>query len=102
MKDDASNLRLSPIHRSALRPVTFLGVERTPGILSILAGLVLAYSALLAKSLWILVIAIVVFMALLAAFKALAKIDPLMSQVYIRHVRYRRFYGSRSKPFRDL
>jgi type IV secretion system protein TrbD len=36
------------------------------------------------------------------ALRWAAKVDPQFSQVYRRHIRYRRFYPARSRPYRTL
>ncbi|MGO7917268.1 conjugal transfer protein TrbD, partial [Rhizobium ruizarguesonis] len=49
------------------------------------------YSALFGATLWI-----VIF----AALRMMAKADPLMRRVYIRHMAYRRSYRATSSPWR--
>lgn len=34
------------------------------------------------------------------ALRWMAKVDPQLSRVYLRHLKYRRFYQARSRPYR--
>jgi type IV secretion system protein VirB3 len=44
---------------------------------------------------------IVLWLAALYLLRQMAKSDPLMRHVYLRQLRYRRYYPARSKPWRE-
>jgi type IV secretion system protein TrbD len=84
------------IHRSLNRPVQFLGADRElaltlSGTCIFLAATSYRWEAVIfAGLLWFLG---------LWGLRALAKADPLLRQVYLRHRRYRKFYAARSTPW---
>lgn len=83
------NPRTLPIHPSFLQPLLIMGAERELVIVSAVlsAMLILSfanlYLAMLGLALWI---------AATAVFQRVAKADPQMSRVYVRHLRYRSYY----------
>ena len=91
-------LRKIPIHRSLHRPNLLLGAERELILLTGLAAFTLVFVAMSPP-----VMAIGAFVWGVGAglLRVLAKKDPQMSKVYIRHIRYRRYYGPHSTPFRE-
>jgi type IV secretion system protein VirB3 len=90
----SEHLRTLPVHQSLIRPVLLLGAERELVLLTAVVAAVLVLSlerlffALLGTGLWIVG---------LAALQRAAKIDPLLSRVYLRHIRYRAFYDAQSR-----
>jgi len=83
---DGEGRRLNVIHQSLVRPVLLAGAERPLAI----ANWITAAALILGAGQW--------YTAVLGALLAtaghwllvqLAKIDPALSQVYIRHIRYR-------------
>jgi len=91
------SLRHLPFHRVLHRPNLFLGGEREPTLLTlILAGGVAVsgmntVSFLVGAALWFSAIPVLRWMA---------KADPLMSRIYVRHIKYRGYYPARSRPYR--
>jgi|SRR5579864_7000925 len=85
----ANGRRTVPIHQSFVQPLLVLGAERDLVILAAVMAATLvfslanAYFAILGTMFWLTAV---------AALQRLAKIDPQMSRVYIRHVRYRHYY----------
>ena len=81
--------RTIPIHQALLQPLLLLGAERELVIVAAVTTAMLvftlanAYFAVAGAILWILSV---------AALQRLAKIDEQMSRVYVRHVRYGRYY----------
>jgi len=80
------------------RPALLLGGEREwvliTGLLSAaLIGVTLSPLAIIAGlALWVGVIAVL---------RNMAKSDPIMTKVYIRHIKYRAYYPARSHPKRS-
>jgi len=83
------NPRTLPIHPSFLQPLLIMGAERELVIVSAVLAAMLIFSfanpylSMLGLALWIFSIAV---------FQRVAKADPLMSRVYVRHTRYRSYY----------
>src|SRR5260364_267592 len=104
-----------PIHASGVRPLTFMGGERTP----VLAGLFFfffcaffillfffflffcfycAFFISLRYRVWIGVpVGVVLWMGWLAMTRAMTKADPQMWQILRRHRSYRAFYPARGR-----
>ncbi len=93
-----SSLRSNPIHKSANRPNLFMGGDRElvmfSGLLSAILFFVVMtwYAAIIGVSLWF---------GTVYLLRAAAEYDPCMRQVYLRHIKYKKFYPARSTPFRD-
>lgn len=86
-----------PIHRVGNRPHLFMGGDRE---LVMLIGL-LAGILVLTTLDWIAALAgILLWGAGLYFLRKLAKADPMMRAVYLRHRIYQTYYPARSTPFR--
>jgi type IV secretion system protein VirB3 len=89
-------LRTIPIHRSGNRSNLFMGGDRE---LVMFAGLLAGALIFTAQDLLATAYGIVLWFFALFAFRGMAKADPKMRQVYIRHRRYKSYYPARSTPF---
>jgi type IV secretory pathway TrbD component len=95
--DPVSNLRCNRIHRALSRPNLLMGADRELVLITGLAAIILifvvltVYSALLGMAAWIIVV---------AALRMMAKADPMMRRVYIRHISYKPTYRATSTPWR--
>lgn len=98
---DEEELVTTPLRRSTLRSFLIFGAERELALSSVLLCSVIAFSALFSKSLWTVLVAIVLWPLLITALRMLAQHDPMLSQVYRRHVQQQSVYCARSTPFRD-
>jgi type IV secretion system protein VirB3 len=91
-------LRKIPIRRSANRPNLFMGGDRELVMFSGLCAGALIFSAMTKLSI---AYGLALWFGLLFVWRLMAKKDPLMRQVYLRHRRYQqRVYLARSTPFR--
>jgi type IV secretion system protein VirB3 len=81
------------IHQSANRPNQILGGDRELVLVSILIAVSLAFSL---ATWWGIALSVVFWAGSLAVFKRMGKADPMMRQVYLRHIRYRSFYPAKS------
>lgn len=96
MADDA-NLHRVRIHRALSRPALLFGADRELVLVTGLASAILIFvilkmiAAILGVLIWILVVGIL---------RMMAKSDPLMRSVYLRHIRYRAYYRPTSSPWR--
>lgn len=92
----APALRAIPLHRALIRPILVLGAERELVLSTALLAAGLIFSV---HHWWSVVIGGVLWLLGLAALQRMAKVDPLLSQVLTRHLRYQRGYPARSTPF---
>lgn len=97
MADPSAPLVHSTIHRALSRPNLLMGADRELVLVAGLAAIILVFvvltwfSALLGTGIWIVVVALL---------RMIAKADPLMRKVYIRHIGYRPVYRATSTPWR--
>jgi len=97
MPEPVHALRRNRIHRALSRPNLLMGADRELVLITGLASVILIfvvltiYSALLGVALW---------SAIVGLLRLMAKSDPLMRQVYVRHVSYRSVYKATSSPWR--
>lgn len=85
------------IHRALSRPNLLMGADRELVLATGLATVILVfvvltlYSAVFGAAIWILVIGVL---------RRMAKADPLLRKIYIRHIGYRSHYRPTSTPWR--
>ena len=97
MAEASVPLARSRIHRALSRPNHLMGADRELVLLTGLATAILIFvvltwfSALFGIAIWIVVI---------GALRIMAKADPMMRQVYVRHIGYRPSYRPTSSPWR--
>jgi len=89
--------RSVPIHQSLHRHAHVLGAEREPVMTSALIALLVgvggltAVSAIAAATFWL----VAVF-----ALRRMAKADPVMSRVWLRHIKQQDFYPAKASRWR--
>jgi type IV secretion system protein TrbD len=81
------------IHQSANRPNQLMGGDRELVLVSLLTSVALAFSL---ASWWGLAVSVAWYVGAMAVLKRMGKADPLLRQVYMRHIRYRPFYPAKS------
>jgi type IV secretion system protein VirB3 len=97
MAEASVPLARSRIHRALSRPNHLMGADRELVLLTGLATVILIFvvltwfSALFGAAIWIVV---------MGALRVMAKADPMMRQVYVRHIGYRPSYRPTSTPWR--
>lgn len=90
-------LKRNRIHRALSRPNLLMGADRELVLIAGLAAAILifvvltVYSVLFGVSMWILSV---------GALRMMAKSDPLMRQVYARHISYKQYYQPTTAPWR--
>ena len=78
------------------RTFVFMGGDRELVLLTALfSGMIMFYSF----DLVLFIIAFTLFMVSLKAFRMIAKADPLMKNVYLRHTKYKGIYLAKSTPY---
>jgi type IV secretion system protein TrbD len=88
--------RVAIIHQSANRPNQILGGDRELVLIAILTAVSLAFSL---ASWWGLGLSVAFWVGAVAVLQRMGKADPLLRQIYLRHVRYRAFYPAKSGLF---
>ena len=97
MAERTSQLDRARIHRALSRPTLLFGADRELVLITGLAAVILIFvvltmvSAALGFAIWIVVVGLL---------RMMAKADPLMRKVYLRHIRYRSYYRPTSTPWR--
>ncbi|SCX21272.1 conjugal transfer protein TrbD [Agrobacterium sp. DSM 25558] len=97
MAEFLSRLRRNRIHRALSRPNLLMGADRELVLITGLAAVILifvvmtVYSALFGVAVWVVIV---------GALRMMAKSDPLMRQVYIKHVSYKPTYKATTSPWR--
>lgn len=90
-------LRSIPLRRAGNRSNLFMGGDRELVMFSGLLAFALVFSA---QELRASVIGFLLWFGALFACRLMAKSDPRLRSVYLRHRKYRRYYPARSTPFR--
>ena len=81
------------IHQSANRPNQILGGDRELVLIAMLTAISLAFSL---GSWWGVGLSVAFWVGVVAVLQRMGKADPLLRQIYIRHIPYRAFYPARS------
>jgi type IV secretory pathway TrbD component len=84
------------IHQSANRPNQTLGGDRELVLIAILTAVSLAFSL---GTWWGLGLSVAFWIGAVAVLQRMGKADPLLRQIYMRHIRYRPFYPAKSGLF---
>lgn len=92
------SLRTIPIRRAGNRHNLFMGGDRELVMMSMLLAFALIFAA---QELRATVVGLILWFTALYLLRLMAKSDPLMRKVYLRHRKYKKYYPARSTPFRD-
>ena len=84
------------IHPSVNRPNQLLGGDRELVLVALFISVSLAFSL---ATLWGVVLAVGFWIGGVAVLQRMGKADPMLRQIYMRHIRYRSFYPARSALF---
>ena len=97
MAEAGAPLSRSPIHRALSRPNHLMGADRELVLLTGLATVILIFVVLTWFSV---MLGIAIWIAVVGILRIMAKADPMMRQVYLRHIGYRLAYRPTSSPWR--
>ncbi|PDT48350.1 MULTISPECIES: conjugal transfer protein TrbD [Sinorhizobium] len=97
MADSLSGLQRNRIHRALSRPNLLIGADRELVLLTGLAAVILIFVVLTVYSV---LFGIAVWVVIVGLLRMMAKFDPLMRQIYIRHIGYCSYYKATSSPWR--
>ncbi len=97
MADQKDRLDRVRIHRALSRRTLLFGADRELVLMTGLIAVILIFvvltmvSAAVGLTIWVIVVGVL---------RMMAKADPLMRQVYLRHMKYRSHYRPTSSPWR--
>ena len=89
-------LRTAPFHRSLTRHNLFMGGDREMMMMVWLISFTLIVGVL---SWFTCVYGILFWLVCSFLLRQMAKADPLMRHVYLRHIRYKKYYSAHSTPY---
>ena len=95
----ADTPRIVPIHQSAHRPAQIRGCDRVLILTALFAAFCLAFSLL---TVWGFAVSAALWLGVAAVLRRMGKADPLLRQVYVRHLRYREWYPAKSGVLSQL
>ena len=81
------------IHQSANRPNQILGGDRELVLIAMLTSISLAFSL---GSWWGIGLSVAFWVGAVAVLQRMGKADPLLRQIYVRHIRCKAFYPAKS------
>src|SRR5215469_9629989 len=87
------------IHQSANRPHLLLGGDRELVLFAALLSAMLIFALV---TWWGIVAGVALWIAAVAALSRMGRFDPMLRQVYVRHVRYRPFYPAKGRIGAEL
>jgi len=91
-----NTLEAIKVHSALNKSNLLLGGERE---LMLLVGLFSALMIFIAMTWQTFIIGITLWLILTMLLRMMAKADPLMSKIYLRHLKYKDFYMAHSSPF---
>ena len=97
MAESVAPLATARIHRALSRPNHLMGADRELVLLTGLATVILIFVVLTWFSV---LLGIAIWIGVVGALRIMAKADPMMRQVYLRHIGYRPNYRPTSSPWR--
>ena len=97
MAETVAPLATARIHRALSRPNHLMGADRELVLLTALATVILIFVVLTWFSV---MLGIAIWIAVVGILRIMAKADPMMRQVYLRHIGYRPAYLTTSSPWR--
>jgi len=83
-----------PFHESANRPQLLMGGDRELILVSAILAAMLVFAVM---KWWSILGGLVLWLIAVGVLARMAKVDPLLRHVYIRHIGYRDFYPAKSR-----
>lgn len=93
-------LRTIPIRQSGNRPNQLLGGDREGVLFAGLLTVTLLFAAFMGQSILAAAFGVVLWFAALWVLQLAGKADPQLRDVFLRSLRYAKYYPARSTPFR--
>jgi len=83
-----------PFHESANRPHLLMGGDRELVLVSAILAAMLVFAVM---KWWSILAGLIFWLVAVGVLARMAKADPLLRHVYLRHIRYRSFYPAKSR-----
>ena len=91
-----TELHRMPIHQSLNKNDLMAGCGRP---LLLISGVVAVLLIVVSQTIIAAVFGVLFWILVIGVLRKMAKADPIMSRVYMRHIKYSDFYPARSTPF---
>jgi len=91
-----NQLKSVKVHSALNKPNLLLGGERE---LMLIVGLFSSVMIFIALTWQTFIIGVLLWTTLSMLLRMMAKVDPMMSKIYLRQLKYRDFYPAHSTPF---
>ena len=91
-----SNLKKIPVFTALNKPNLILGADRE---LMLFTGLFSAMLVFLSLTWQTFIMGITLWVVVSILLRMMAKNDPMMQKVYLKHIKYNSFYAAHSTPF---
>ena len=91
-----SELKKIPVFTALNKPNLLLGAERE---LTLFIGLFSALLVFIALTWQTFILGIALWFGVMVLLRMMAKKDPMLSKIYLRHIKYKAFYPAHSTPF---
>lgn len=91
-----NQIMTTPIYEAMNRPSLFMGGDREIMLVTLLIVFTLTFISLKP---WVAIFALVFSSITIKVLRVMAKADPNMRKVYLRHRRYKAYYKAASTPF---
>jgi len=89
-------LQRIPVYQALNKPMLFMGGERELMMMSGLLSLTMIFVGMTFQSA---ILGIVSWVITSTALRMMAKKDPLMSKIYIQHLKYQKYYRAKPSAF---
>ncbi|MBP2463922.1 MULTISPECIES: conjugal transfer protein TrbD [unclassified Rhizobium] len=96
MAEAGSSLARSRVHRGVIASKLLISADRELVLLTALAAIILIFVVL---TWYAALFGIVIWLVAVAALRMMAKSDPLICRVYLRHISYKTSYRATSSPW---
>lgn len=93
---DDLDLNVHSVYKIGTRTALIMGCERNLLIMTITLAAAVGFSL---QSFLGIVLAVGFFVSMLGIFRKMAKFDPVLSQIYIRHIQFKKTYLAHATHF---
>ena len=84
------------LNQALTQPDHLWGVERELVLVFLVTTIAMVA---LSSDIWPRIFALVIWFTCFGCLKMMASADPIMSRIYIRHIKYKQYYSAQSSPF---
>lgn len=92
----STGLQKTPIYRAMNRPTLFMGGDRELVLCSMVTFITMIFTSL---NVIIILASIGMLLLIIHGLRVVAKSDPQMRNIYLRHIKYKSYYPAQSQTF---